>query len=280
MKKTQLAALLAIAGASAAGSAQALIINPTGDANTLSTTILGSGIAISNVRYTGDAAAAGTFSDGLASGLGINSGIILTTGAAANAVGPNVADDFTKSNFTAGDTNLDALVAPLSTNDASVLEFDFTTTGGNVFFNYVFASEEYNEFTHTQFNDVFGFFLDGVNIALIPGTTTPVSINSVNGLDNTAYYNDNERGTTSVPFNIEYDGFTDVFTATALGLTSGLHRIKLAIADTSDTNFDSAVFIQARTFSDTTTVPEPSALLLMALGLAGFGMARNRVSKV
>lgn len=61
-----------------------------------------------------------------------------------------------------------------------MLEFDFTTTGGNLFFSFVFASEEYNEYVNSSFNDVFGFFVNGVNIALVPGTSTPVAINSVN----------------------------------------------------------------------------------------------------
>ena len=77
---------------------------------------------------------------------------------------------------------MDALIPGFFTNDACVLEFEFScdTEPEGFSFKYVFGSEEYNEYVDTTFNDVFGFFLDGENIALIPGTPTPVSINNVN----------------------------------------------------------------------------------------------------
>ena len=178
----------------------------------------------------------------------------------------------------------------LTTLDATVLEFDFETLGGNLFFNYVFASEEYNEFTNTIFNDVFGFFLDDVNIALLPAGAdtsngTQVSINTVNGggpafgvdATNPGLFNNNDLDNGGPFFDTEYDGFTNVFTATALGVGAGTHTIKLAIADTSDGVLDSAVFIQGGTFSDTQTpVPEPSTLLLLSMGLVGLVVGRKR----
>nr|WP_281250717.1 choice-of-anchor L domain-containing protein [Hydrococcus rivularis] len=163
--------------------------------------------------------------------------------------------------------------------DANILEFEFESAGGDLFFDYVFASEEYNEFVNSIFNDVFGFFLDGVNIALIPGTSTPVAINNVNSGSNSAFYNNNDPSDlgTPTPFNIQYDGFTKVFTAKALGLTPGKHKIKLATADTGDRILDSAVFIKASSFSDKPTdpgkqVPEPASVIsLLALGAIGMG---------
>lgn len=174
------------------------------------------------------------------------------------------------------------------------LEFDFASAGGDVFFNYVFASEEYNEFTNSQFNDVFGFFLDGSNITLIPGTGTPVAINNVNGgnpfgvgATNPGLFNNNDLQDGGPFFDIEYDGFTDVFTAQALGLTPGTHHIKLAIADTSDFVLDSAVFIQASSFSDAPTetrtdpIPEPSTYMLMGMGLLGMlGWKRRQFKRI
>src|SRR5690606_39091386 len=75
--------------------------------------------------------------------------------------------------------------------DKSVLEFDFIPTGDTISFNYVFASSEYNSFTCTQYNDAFGFFLSGpgingpfsnnaVNLAVVPNTTIPITVNTVN----------------------------------------------------------------------------------------------------
>lgn len=247
-------------------SARAISITPTNDGNTLTNTILGSGITVvpGSVNYSGANGASGTFTNGNSSGIGIDSGIILTTGQASDAVGPNNDAYTTGNNGTGGDANLSSL-AGNTTNDATTLEFDFQTAGGDVFFNYVFASEEYPEYANDIYNDVFAFFLDGQNIALIPGTTTPVSINNVNGGNplgtnavNPQFYNDNDGGN----FDIEYNGFTKLFTAQALGLAPGTHRIKLAIADVGDDALDSAVFIQGTSFSDTTEeVPEPLTIL-------------------
>ena len=123
---------------------------------------------------------------------------------------------------------------------------------------------------------MFAFFLDGVNIALIPGTNTAVAINTVNGGSNSAFFNNNDLDDGGPFFNIEYDGFTDMFTATATGLSAGTHNISMRIADTSDGEWDSSVFIQAGSFSDTnpTDVPEPSTLAVFALGLIGLASRR------
>ncbi|BAU62856.1 hypothetical protein STA3757_02070 [Stanieria sp. NIES-3757] len=271
----------------ASGSAQALTITPTNNGTDLVNTILGSGITVNpgSINYTGANGASGIFTGGLSSGIGINNGIILTTGKAVDAIGPNNSDGTSTGNGLPGDADLNALI-PQSTLDATVLEFEFESTGGDLFFNYVFASEEYNEFVNTSFNDVFAFFLDGVNIALIPGTTTPVSINNVNGgnpfgnnASNPQFFNNNDLSDGGPFFNIAYDGFTTVFTAQALGLSAGTHKMKLAIADAGDSALDSAVFIQAGSFSDTNpdpkTTPEPASVLgLLAIG--GLGLMRKK----
>jgi hypothetical protein len=122
----------------------------------------------------------------------------------------------------------------------------------------VFASEEYPEYVGTRFNDVFAFYLNGQNIALVPGTTTPVAINTINGggtngtpATNSSFFVPN-YGTAK---DIQFDGFTTVLSATATGLVPGVaSRIKLAIADTADGSLDSAVFVQASSFGNATLV--------------------------
>lgn len=263
--------------AMASTNALAIVIATTTDADVLAGNILGGGITIvpSSTSYIGAATQSGTFTDGAV--IGFESGIILTSGSANLAPGPNNSDSATAANGMAGDADLNALI-PQNTFDAAVLEFDFETAGGDLFFNFVFASEEYNEYANTSFNDVFAFFVDGTNIALAPDGQV-ASINNINcgnpyvgvgPTTNCSSFNNNDLNDGGPFFDIEYDGFTDVLTAEALGIGAGEHHIKIAIADAGDSILDSAVFIQGGTFSDEppTPAPEPGILALMSLGLA------------
>jgi uncharacterized repeat protein (TIGR01451 family) len=227
----------------------------------------GSGVSISNVVYTGTDAAAGTFEGGLAA-IGFDTGIILTSGITRNvepntdplAGGPNLEDGKTNNNGTAGDTDLDTLTG-LGTNDASVLEFDFVPNRSTVAFRFVFASEEYVEYVGSQFNDVFGFFVNGVNCALV-GSGDPVSINTIHdgnpepasgvtppaGPSNPSLFRNNDFSQGGGLIETEMDGLTTVLSCAAPVTAGGTNHIKLAIADTSDHVLDSAVFIEASSF--------------------------------
>jgi hypothetical protein len=211
-------------------------------------TLLGSGVTITSVRYTGADVAAGTFSGGTGI-IGFEEGIILSTGRIDYVIGPNEYSDITWVNYQPGDADLDALIPGYYTNDAAVLEFDFIPTTSVIHFEYIFASDEYNEYVGTSFNDVFGFFLNGQNIAVIPGTlNTPVSINNVNLGSYSQYYVNNDVHDGPVPaveLNTEMDGLTTVLSATANVVPGQVNTIKLAIADVTDYAYDSNVFIKA-----------------------------------
>lgn len=215
----------------------------------LVTTLLGSGVTASNITYTGAAPASGTFAGGTGI-IGFESGVVLTSGSASNVIGPNTSDDKTTANLQPGDPDLNA-VSGKTTLDASVLEFDFVPTKSPVFFNYVFGSDEYNEYVNTPFNDAFAFLVNGVNCAKVPGTTDPVTIDNVNKATNNTYYRNNDRSDfpAGTPINTELDGLTTVFSCEAAVTPGATNHVKLVVADSSDYNYDSAVFLEAGSFT-------------------------------
>jgi len=234
--------------------------DPSVTPESLVNTLMGGGITVSNVTYTGANRAAGVFSGGTGI-IGFESGIILSSGDIANVSGPNTNTATTTDNGMPGDEDLNSLIPGYTTFDAAVLEFDFVPTSNVIQFRYVFGSEEYNEYVNSPYNNVFGFFVNGNNIALIPGTTTPVSINNVNNgnpcpagnfpsyASNPDFYIDNGGcNPANATLNTELDGLTVVLTATANVNPGVTNHIKLAIADAGDAVLDSAVFIEAASF--------------------------------
>lgn len=230
--------------------------------------ILGEGVTYSNIRYQGilgDAteASIGYFEGGDCVPLQFDEGIIISTGTVGNALGPNELA-YTSANLgLPGDPDLDELVPGYSTFDATWIEFDFIPDNSEIFIQYVFGSEEYNQFVGESYNDVFGFFVNGENIALIPGTDIPVSIINVNNgqapegqqangpCTNCEYFIDNANINDPL-FDIECDGMTTLLYATAEVNIGVVNTIKLAIADAGDALIDSWVFIKAESF---TTLP-------------------------
>jgi len=234
------------------------VMNITGNANAtaLVQALIGKGVTFSNVSFVGDSKAgeesAGTFTSTTngTQDVGFGTGIILSSGAAKGAAGPNSSGGNTTGFSTSGkgDTDLDAIVAPNNTTDTTILEFDFIPKGNTLHFNYSFGSEEYNEFVNAGFNDVFAFFLNKQNVALLPGTTTAVSIDNVNNGKNSQFYIDNTVKPTPRP-DTQMDGLTKVLSVTAKVTAGQVNHIKLAIADVGDTILDSNVFIQTGSFS-------------------------------
>ncbi len=260
------------------GYAQLLIIPGGNPTQMVQNILVGTGITITNVTYTGHPNAIGSFTTGaMATNLGFPSGIIMASGNVSTALGPNTLSGAGMALGTPGDALLTSLIGPNTTYDASILEFDFIPLSDTIKFRYVFASEEYPEYVNSSFNDVFGFFVSGGydpvtwvpfnnrNIAIIPGTvSTPVSINNVNNgtanggpCMNCAYYVNNTGGSW-----IQYDGMTTVLTAWLKVVPCISYHLKLAIADAGDQILDSGVFLEANSFvsnnvqlSTFTTVP-------------------------
>lgn len=225
---------------------------------------------ISNIRAIGPSAGIGFFENG-GHVIGLEQGIVFATGPIAHASGPNTVTDRSGNfNYTGGDPDLNIL-AGVNVRDRVGFEFDFVPLDSFVTFRYVFASEEYCEFVGSVYNDVFGFFISGPgisgpfannaqNVALIPGSNSFVSINSVNHQTNATWFVRNELpadalqcGIPSVnppylPF-IQYDGFTRPLTATLQLIPCQTYHLRLLVADVGDNFYDSAVFLEAESFN-------------------------------
>ncbi|MCA1750372.1 MAG: choice-of-anchor L domain-containing protein [Cryomorphaceae bacterium] len=267
----------------AGASAQLDITTDDVSAMNFATNLAGSGVTVVSAELVCPDGASGFFENGETTNIGISSGILLTTGAAADAGGPSTSGSTTTDWGADGDIDLDDLVNPFSTFDACYLEFTFIPDGDEVEFTYVFSSEEYNEYVCSIFNDVFAFFASGpglnnVNLALLPDSDIPVTINTVNNgsigsngslancseddLGNSDFFVENIGGT-----SIEYDGFTVPLSA-SLAVTPGEeYTFKLAIADVGDGTFDSGVFIASQSL--TSEVCEVSGGVLTADPAAG-----------
>ncbi len=227
-------------------------------------------VTISNVQYTGAKVAAGTFSGGTGI-VGFESGIILSTGNIAGVVGPNGGTAST-TNSQPGDDDLSTLASTETktrpTLDAAVLTFDFVPNGDNVYFNFVFSSDEYNEFVNTDFNDVFAFYVNGENCALVEGE--PVSINTINNgnskpdgdktTSNPELYRNNVLVDDTSPINTGMDGLTVVLNCGAAVKPGETNTMKLAIADTNDSSYDSNVFIEAGSLTTIPPTPTPTTV--------------------
>ena len=187
-------------------------------------------------------------------------GMILTTGNALSAGNTENTEVLNEGENAWGtDNDLESTLGINETLNATTIEFDFTSTSNLLQFNYILASEEYFANFPCQYSDGFAFLIREAgtsnpytNIAIIPGTNTPVNTTTIRpdiegfcGAQNSQYFEGYNVGDTN------YNGRTTVLTATANILPNVPYNIKLVIADQTDENYDSAVFIEANSFTPT-----------------------------
>ena len=232
--------------------------------------LLGPGVTVSNIMYNGSPSSIGSFT-ATGTNLGINQGIVMTTGTVLNngsgPQGPNNQAGAGIDNGAGGSGLLTNLINGVQTYNAAIMEFDFIPYSDTVEFKYVFGSDEYPEFAppnNSGYNDVFGFFISGPgiagiqNIAKLPNNGSIVSINNVNAITNSTYYNFNGDGNTapynSNPFYIQYDGFTDVLKAVSKVQCGQTYHLILAVADVGDGQWDSGIFLEANSLSSQTPI--------------------------
>lgn len=311
LKLTQLlmAATIALPIAAISGNAQAYTLSlidtstasvPSTVAN--ATLAAGSGLSIVGGTETfvgriGDGIDPNTAQSALYTGLSLTgnngspnisnvNGVLLTSGV-ANVPTTNTDTSFdngsvgTSAPGTGSDADLVTILtnasAPSTTvNDVNSISFDFTVddnTNNAVVASFVFGSDEFPDQSVT---DVFAVIVDDVNYAFFPDNSLVSFVTGVNA----ANFNDNNVG--SGNYAIEYDGISNRLTVIGL-LNQSLitHSIKIAIADTSDTIFDSGVFFGGLTATTTEggggiQVPAPASLALFAVGIAALLRLRRR----
>ncbi|MBM1689604.1 Hint domain-containing protein [Sulfitobacter geojensis] len=214
-------------------------------ATQMAQTIFGNGVTVTGATYYGDNDSAGIYTGGDAVAPGVtpgDTGVILSTGNAqdfTNSSGQANQDTDTSTN-TSGTNNFGQYnsAAGARTYDAATLDVDFIPDTDIMTMQFIFSSEEYPEFENSIYQDFVGVWVNG---SLVPmdvgnGDVDPGNVNTTNNIN---MYVNNQND----DFNTEMDGFTITLTLTMNVNAGETNSIRIAIADVSDTNYDSNLLI-------------------------------------
>jgi hypothetical protein len=251
-------------------SAQVMVYGVADPAAAALTHLNGPNVVLSNAfSQTVDPQQVGVFSDSTAS-IGLDSGLVISTGIIYGVMGPNNIPNMTiGGGFAAYDPDIMLMSLPNISGlfDPGIIQMDLVPEGDTLEVRYVFGSEEYDEYVCTDKDDRMGLFLSGpglagpfsnaaINMATLPASGLPVSVNTLNhGINgsegsfglcainngwqaDTIYYINNDFG-----LGTQLDGYSVVLTARAVVVPGMSYHLKIAIADATDGNFDSAVFL-------------------------------------
>src|SRR5690554_239989 len=226
-----------------------------------------SDVVVTNVvggNFNGSDASYGYFESNGAN-FPFQNGIVLSTGKLANVQGPNTTLSDDDAPNWRGDSDLEYVLNESRTTNATILEFNFRAVADRISFRYLFASEEYQQgdANTCRYSDLFGFLIKEENggryenIAVIPGTYTPVKVTTVHsGIPgvcdpiNEAYFG----GWNGLDAPINFNGQTAVLTAIADVIPNEVYHVKLVIADHINYRYDSAVFLEAGSFQLSTNL--------------------------
>ncbi len=209
-------------------------------------------------------------------------GIVLSTGIAVDTEGPNdnIANGAGQTSWV-GDQDLKTILDLTNgdnheTLNATVFQFDFIPEGNTLVFDFIFASEEYEDDYECSPNvrDGFAFLIKGPgipdnsgapfggsNIAAIPGSNNiVVNTGSIHiDLDQNGdpfrcggeelgvnffpelYVSNSGINNTNV---VQFDGYTTILNTETIVVPGETYTIKMVIADRGDAQLDSAVFIR------------------------------------
>jgi hypothetical protein len=225
-----------------------LSYNINASALTMANTIFGNGVQVvgASTNVPSNSSTKAVYSNGqLAPGVvPADSGIILSTGDARSFTqsngDPNRSTQ-TSTNSAGTDNNADFnTIAGARTYDGVWLNVDFIPDGEYMTMNFVFSSEEYPEYVNTQFNDVMGVWVNGQHVPIEVGNGT-TSVNNIN----TVTQENLVLSNTGDDYNTEMDGFTITLRLVMKVNPGQVNSIRIGIADTSDSQYDSNLLIGA-----------------------------------
>ncbi|MEO2060808.1 MAG: choice-of-anchor L domain-containing protein [Mesonia sp.] len=220
-------------------------------------------VEVSNVEISSEQSVAYFTNNGGA--FPIEEGVMIRTGNAYLTQGPYTDENLSSQVNSLSDDvleqiNQDSGQSSILT-DLAFLEFDFVPLSSNFRFNFLFASNEYGEWQCVS-SDVFAFLLTNLetgetqNLAVIPGTDTPISVKNIKDSD---FNNscESDHGNLFDTYNVNTPesstvnmrGFTKLLGAEASINPGTPYKIRLVIADSNDANFDSAIFLDAGSFT-------------------------------
>lgn len=227
--------------------ASELSINQNASALQMAEAIFGDGTDVQSASYTGDNRSSGIWSDGINTSENVvpsDTGVILSTGRVrdfTNSNGNANQSNSTSSNTSGPNNQADFnAVAGRNTYDAAYLDVDFIPDGNVMSLQFVFASDEYPEFTNSIYNDVFAVWINGNYVSATPGNGQ-TSVTNINESSSENLYVSN----TGSAYNTEMDGFTVTLVLTIPVNDGALNSIRIGIADASDSSYDSTVLIAA-----------------------------------
>lgn len=218
---------------------------------------------VSNFSISGGAFGTGENSYGYfnagTSGFPLANGVVLSTCRANYVPGPNSSILSDNAPDWLGDSDLAQALNISNISNATILEFDFVPLTSTFSFDYIFASEEYHDTASCTYSDGFAFLLKVAgssdpyqNLALVPNTTTPVKVTTVHpdipggcGPENEAYFG----SFNSVNSPTNFNGQTVVMTALGNVIPGTTYHIKLVIADETNPQYDSAIFLGGNSFN-------------------------------
>ncbi|MEG5064944.1 choice-of-anchor L domain-containing protein [Microcoleus sp. B3-A4] len=273
-----LTATLSTALSLLAAPAMAFSVGATNNAEILKNNLLGAntaGLSNFSVSTTGNSAAFGTFTN---DPFGLTSGVVLSTGKVTDIPGQN-----RKDNFTTPDSDLSTDFGPKGEKgDLTQLNLSFfaDSTVEKLFFEYVFASEEFPEFGGSQYNDDFELLLNGTNLAKLSDGKTVTINNLVPDPNNRSQdhpdYIDNPSLTGIAANIIKLDGFTKVLGFEGLLKKNQTNVLSIRIKDVGDGKLDSAVFIKGGSVGTVQPEPVPEPMTVGGLMAGGAMLAAGR----